>query len=149
MPDPIHEILPGVLHWTAPHLNHGIESGSHYLVSEGVLVYLEEEEVKASLRRAALRFPDTAVAFDTYSTRMYRQQLKMGASRGIAPWKSPCDDPRTHEELGLRLTESVPVTRPPAGLRRELPPRYRLLLTLTDPVLKSAFRLNLYRSVSR
>jgi hypothetical protein len=38
MPEPIHEILPGVLHWTAPHPNHGIESGSHYLVDEGVVI---------------------------------------------------------------------------------------------------------------
>lgn len=38
MPEPIHEILPGVMHWTAPHPNHGIESGSHYLAQEGVLI---------------------------------------------------------------------------------------------------------------
>jgi O-methyltransferase involved in polyketide biosynthesis len=119
--------------------------GPYFLVSEGVLVYLDADAVRTSLRAVARRFPDAVIAFDTYSTSMYRQQQKMVKSRGIAPWKSPCDDPASLEELGLRLTDSVPVSRPPAGLRRELPPRYRLLLTLADPVLKSAFRMNLYR----
>jgi hypothetical protein len=38
MSEPIHEVLPGVLHWTAPHPSAGIESGSHYLVEEGILI---------------------------------------------------------------------------------------------------------------
>ena len=38
MAEPIHEVLPGVLHWTAPHPSAGIESGSHYLVAEAVLI---------------------------------------------------------------------------------------------------------------
>jgi hypothetical protein len=38
MPEPIHEVLPGVLHWTARHPTAGIESGSHYLVDEGILI---------------------------------------------------------------------------------------------------------------
>jgi hypothetical protein len=38
MPEPIHEILPGVLHWSARHATAGIESASHYLVEEGILI---------------------------------------------------------------------------------------------------------------
>ena len=38
MPEPVHEILPGVLHWSARHPTAGIESGSHYLVEEGILI---------------------------------------------------------------------------------------------------------------
>ena len=38
MPEPIHEVLPGVLHWTGRHPTAGIESGSHYLVEEGILI---------------------------------------------------------------------------------------------------------------
>ena len=38
MPERIHEVIPGVLHWTARHPSAGIESGSHLLVSEGVLI---------------------------------------------------------------------------------------------------------------
>ncbi len=36
--EPIHEVLPGVLRWSARHPSAGIESGSHYLVEEGVLI---------------------------------------------------------------------------------------------------------------
>jgi hypothetical protein len=38
MAEPIHEVLPGVLHWSARHPNTGLESGSHYLVEEGILI---------------------------------------------------------------------------------------------------------------
>lgn len=38
MPERIHEVIPGVLHWTARHPSAGIESASHFLVSEGVLL---------------------------------------------------------------------------------------------------------------
>jgi hypothetical protein len=38
MSEPIHEVLPRVLHWTAAHPSAGIESGSHYLVEEGILI---------------------------------------------------------------------------------------------------------------
>jgi hypothetical protein len=38
MPESIHEILPGVLHWTARHPTARLESGSHYLVEEGILI---------------------------------------------------------------------------------------------------------------
>jgi Metallo-beta-lactamase superfamily len=38
MPEPIREVLPGVLHWTARHPTARLESGSHYLVDEGILI---------------------------------------------------------------------------------------------------------------
>jgi hypothetical protein len=38
MAEAIHEVLPGVLHWTARHPSAGLESGSHYLVEEGILI---------------------------------------------------------------------------------------------------------------
>jgi hypothetical protein len=38
MAECIHEVLPGVLHWTARHRSAGLESGSHYLVEEGILI---------------------------------------------------------------------------------------------------------------
>lgn len=38
MAEPIHEVLPGVLHWAGHHPTAGLESGSHYLVEEGILI---------------------------------------------------------------------------------------------------------------
>ena len=38
MAESVHEVLSGVLHWTARHPSARLESGSHYLVEEGVLI---------------------------------------------------------------------------------------------------------------
>jgi hypothetical protein len=38
MAEAIHEVAPGVLHWTARHPTAGIESASHLLTREGVLI---------------------------------------------------------------------------------------------------------------
>ena len=38
MAEAIHEVLPGVWHWTARHPSAGLESGSHYLAAEGILI---------------------------------------------------------------------------------------------------------------
>jgi hypothetical protein len=38
MAEAIHEVLPGVLRWSARHPSAGLESGSHYLVEEGILI---------------------------------------------------------------------------------------------------------------
>jgi hypothetical protein len=36
--EPIHEVIPGVLHWSARHPNTGLDAASHYLVDESVLI---------------------------------------------------------------------------------------------------------------
>jgi hypothetical protein len=38
MSEPIHEVLPGILHWSARHPSAGLESGSHNHVEEGILI---------------------------------------------------------------------------------------------------------------
>jgi hypothetical protein len=38
MAEPIHEVLPGILHWSARHPSAGLDSASHLLVAEGVLI---------------------------------------------------------------------------------------------------------------
>jgi O-methyltransferase involved in polyketide biosynthesis len=119
--------------------------GPYFFVSEGVLVYLAAGDVTRTLARIAERFPGAWLAFDTYSRRTFGQQHKQAARKGMsALWAWACDDPRSLERLGLRLTESATLTRPPAGLRNQLPARYRYLLPLADPVLGPALALNLF-----
>jgi len=119
--------------------------GPYFFVSEGVLVYLEEEGVTRTLARIAGRFPGATLAFDTYSRRTLAQQRKVSARRGLgAPWAWACDDPRSLGRFGLRLVESAAITRPPAGLRSRLPSRYRYLLPLADPVLGQALTISLF-----
>ena len=119
----------------------------YFFVSDGVLVYLDEEKVTSALGRAVTRFPGSRVAFDTYSKQMYERQHATAARRGLAArWAWWCDDPRSLERLGLRVVDSRPVARPPAGLRRELPGRYRLLLGLMGPLMGKSLAVTLFRA---
>jgi len=117
--------------------------GPYFFVSEGVLVYLSEADVTRALARIAERFPGAMLAFDTYGRRAFGQQNKLAVRRGMsALWAWACDDPRSLERLGLRLLESATITRPPPGLRNQLPARYRYLLPLADPVFAKTLTLS-------
>jgi len=119
----------------------------YFFVSDGVLTYLREEDVTGLLTRIAGRFPGAMVAFDTYTRASMAQEQKMAAKRNFARWQWACDDPRSLERLGLTLAESVAVTRPPAGLRAQLPARYRYLLPLADPIFgKRGMAVGLFRA---
>jgi O-methyltransferase involved in polyketide biosynthesis len=122
--------------------------GPYFFVCEGVLVYLDEASVTATLRETARRFPASSIAFDTYGRRTLEQQHKLATQRNMAArWAWSCDNPGSlGARAGLELLATLPVTRPPAAVRRELPLRYRALLRLADPVLRSAFTLNLFRA---
>jgi O-methyltransferase involved in polyketide biosynthesis len=119
----------------------------YFFVSDGVLVYLREDDVTRTLSRIARRFPGAMLAFDTYSRRTFGQQHKTAARRGMAArWAWACDDPRSLDRFGLTLAETATITRPPKGLRPQLPPRYRYLLPLADPVLGKALAVSLFRA---
>ena len=119
--------------------------GPYFFAAEGVLPYLHEEQVSQVLTRIARQFPGALIALDTYSRKMMARQHKMAGRRGIAQWSWACDDPRSLERLGLTVTGSVPITRPPAGLMAQLPARFRLL-PLAGPLLGQAVRISLLRA---
>jgi O-methyltransferase involved in polyketide biosynthesis len=121
--------------------------GPYFFVAEGVLVYLPEEKVSQALSRIAERFPGSFVALDTYSRRAFEQQHRMAAKKNMpARWAWACDDPRSLERPGLRMVESTTITRPPRALRRQLPPRYRYLLPLADPLFGKVMSLALFQA---
>jgi O-methyltransferase involved in polyketide biosynthesis len=120
--------------------------GPYFFVSDGVLVYLREEDVTGALGRIAARFPGAMLAFDTYPQRTLTWEHKMAAKRNLPRWQWPVDDPRTLERLGLRLVESASVVRPPAGLRARLPARYRFLLPLAAPLMGNGPAISLFQS---
>ena len=122
--------------------------GPYFFVSDGVLVYLREADVVGTLTRIAARFPDAMLAFDTYPRITFADQHKMAAKRGFARWQWACEDPRALEALGLGLVESATITRPPAGVRANLPARYRFLLPVADPVLGRRLSLSLFRAAT-
>jgi O-methyltransferase involved in polyketide biosynthesis len=118
----------------------------YLFVSEGVLTYLPEDDVTATLARIAGRFPGALLAFDTYSRASANQQRRMAAKRGVAPWAWSCDDPRSFERFGLRVLESAAITRMPRGLREQLPARYRYAQPLADPIFGKSPALTLFRA---
>ena len=116
---------------------------------DGVLVYLPEDQVMATLARIAARFPGSLIALDTYPKRTFDQQHRLAARKGIdARWAWACDDPRALERTGLEVRESVTITRPPRAMRAELPFRYRYLIPLADPFLGKALAVTLFRASS-
>jgi hypothetical protein len=78
---------------------------------------------------------------------MLERQHKMAARKNMAArWACACDDPRSLESLGLDVLEQAAVTRPPAGLRAQLPPQYRYLLPLASKVLGDVAAVTLFRA---
>ncbi len=123
--------------------------GPYFFVAEGVLVYLPEEQVTATLARIAERFPGALIALDTYPKRAYDWQHQLAAKKGMdARWAWACDDPRSLERFGLEVSQSASITRPPRAMRSQLPARYRYLMPLADPVLGKTMAITLFRASS-
>jgi O-methyltransferase involved in polyketide biosynthesis len=122
--------------------------GPYFFVSDGVLVYLAEEDVMRTLAGLAEHFPGALIAIDTYSQQMLEREHRLATRWGIARWQWACDDPRSLEPLGLRVVEMARVTRPPRALRSALPASRRLLLASADPVLGRSMQLTLFRAAS-
>jgi O-methyltransferase involved in polyketide biosynthesis len=123
--------------------------GPYFFVAEGVLVYLPEDQVTATLARLAVRFPGALAALDTYPKRTFDQQHRLAARKGMdAQWAWACDDPRSLERFGFEVRQSATITRPPRDMRTQLPARYRYLVPLADPLLGKSMALTLFRARS-
>ena len=123
--------------------------GPYFFVADGVLVYLPEDQVMATLARMAERFPGALLALDTYPKQTFDRQHRLAARKGIdARWAWACDDPRSLERFGFEVMESATVTRPPRPMRGQLPARYRYLMPLADPVLGKTLAITLFRASS-
>jgi O-methyltransferase involved in polyketide biosynthesis len=123
--------------------------GPYFFVAEGVLAYLPEDQVTVTLASIAEQFPGALIALDTYTKRTFDQQHRLAAKRGMdARWAWSCDDPRSLERFGLEVMESASITRPPRGMRSQLPARYRYLMPLADPVLGKTIAITLFRASS-
>ena len=123
--------------------------GPYFFVADGVLAYLPEEQVTATLARIAERFPGALIALDTYPRQTFDRQHRLAAKKGMdARWAWACDDPRSLERFGFEVMESATLTRPPRVMRGQLPARYRYLMPLADPLLGRAMAITLFRASS-
>ncbi len=122
--------------------------GPYFFAAEGVLAYLEQ--APQVIARIAGSFPGALIVLDTYSQRTLEQQHKLAARKSMdARWAWSCDDPRTLESLGLEVVRGASVTRPPAELRRRLPPLYRYALPLASRIAGDLATVTLFRASSR
>jgi O-methyltransferase involved in polyketide biosynthesis len=123
--------------------------GPYFFVADGVLAYLPEDQVTATLARLAERFPGALIALDTYPKQTLDRQHRLAEKKDMdARWAWACDDPRSLERLGLEVRQSVSITRPPRAMRSQLPARYRYLMPLADPLLGRALAITLFRASS-
>jgi O-methyltransferase involved in polyketide biosynthesis len=104
--------------------------GPHFLVTEGVLVYLKPDEVHRAIRQIAERLPGAGLALDVYSAKLTRREHELAARKNFARWNWPCDDPAELEPLGLRLREIATFRRAPAGMT--VPWNMRTRMALLD-----------------
>ena len=116
----------------------------YFLVSEGMLVYLQPDEAHRALRQIVERFSGAGLAIDTYPAAMMRRQHRLAANRRIARWQWACDDPRELESLGLSVRDTASYRRLPAPLRPLIPLHYRALLSLFDRMTGGMLGLTLF-----
>jgi O-methyltransferase involved in polyketide biosynthesis len=122
--------------------------GPYFFVSEAVLLYLSEDQVRAAVRQLAERFPDSRLAFDTGGATMMDSQDRNPVFRAVsARMRWTCDDPRRLAAWGLRLLDSRTFATPQPELARTWPWRYRRgmpLLARVVPRIVNSYRLNLF-----
>ncbi|MEB4212094.1 class I SAM-dependent methyltransferase [Mycobacterium sp. 94-17] len=126
--------------------------GPYLFLSEAVLVYLTEAQVRTVLSQLAQRFAGSLLAFDTVGAVMLRTQQRNGSMHAVtARMQWACEDPRRLEAWGTRLLETRTLASPQADVARSWPARYRYglpLLARLLPVVNS-YKFNLFTLAPR
>lgn len=118
----------------------------YFFVSEGVLLYLDEGDVRRALGQLARGFPGALIAFDTAGRWMVEHQDDAMFNKKIAAeYAWHCDDPAKIErwDLGLRLTESRTLLQLPRTLRSRIPLVPRLVLAGVKAIYRGKARVYL------
>ena len=126
-------------------------TGPFLFVSEAVMAYLAEDDVRSVFARIGARLPGAWVAVDTFSRMLVEQILARDVRRVMSmnmQWT--CGDPREVERwgVGATLLESRNLGQPQAALRRKLAPVYRVGMAVADRLggrRLDGYRLNLYK----
>lgn len=116
------------------------------LMSEAVLLYFPQSEVRAVLARMADTFRGCCIAFDTGGPVMMNNQDRNPVFRAVtARMQWICADPAQLHTLGLRLRESRTFAFPPPHVARRWPAKYRYGLKLFGwTPLISTYKMNLF-----
>jgi O-methyltransferase involved in polyketide biosynthesis len=123
--------------------------GPYLFVSEGVLVYLAEEQVRTVLSQLAERFEGSVIAFDTAGAVMLRNQHRNGSMHAVdARMQWVCEDPHEVEQWGLDLLQSRTFATPQPDVADSWPARHRYGMPLLGrllPAVVNGYRFNLFR----
>lgn len=126
--------------------------GPWLFVSEAVLIYLDEADVRRTLEQLAATFPQSSIATDTTDAAMVAGQGRHDAMRHLPreSWfRWECDDPAVVESWvpQLRLDQSLTFVDAGPDIVRRLPWKFRLLVRLAPGLLRRrirGYRLNLF-----
>lgn len=126
--------------------------GPHLFLSEAVLIYLRDDDVRRVLTQLAQRFPDSMLAFDTAGDRMVTGQDR---NRSLAKVKARlrwvCDDPHDVEPCGLELLETRTLANPQPEIAGSWPLPRRLgmsVLARLMPSMVNTYKFNVFRAVT-
>jgi len=122
--------------------------GPVFLLSEAVLLYFPQEQVRDVLGRLARRFAGNRIAVDTGGTFMMNHQDSNPVFRSIpARMQWICNDPRTLEDLGLTLLESRSFAQPQKSIAVRWPWKYRIgLAAIGFTPMVTGYRMNLFQA---
>ncbi|MEM6573426.1 MAG: class I SAM-dependent methyltransferase [Pseudomonadota bacterium] len=126
--------------------------GPWLFVSEAVLIYLDEADVRQAVTRLAEAFDSVWLIMDTTSRAMVATQDKHDAMRHMSKeswFRWGCDNPAVVESWvpGLQLQESLTIADVPADIFPRLPWKFRFGLKLMPSFYRKrvdGYRINLY-----
>lgn len=126
--------------------------GPWMFVSEAVLPYLDEADVRRTFEQLASTFPEASIATDTTDTAMVAGQASHDAMQHLPreSWfRWECDDPAAIESWvpSLRLDRSLTFADAEPDVVQSMPWKYRLLVRFAPGLLRrrlKGYRLNLF-----
>jgi O-methyltransferase involved in polyketide biosynthesis len=123
--------------------------GPYLFLSEAVLIYLTDDDVRRTLTQLSLRFPGSEIAFDTCTERMISgQDRNRSLAQVNARLQWICDDPRDLERCGLELLDTRTLATPQPEIAKTWPPlrRYGMpVLARLAPSMVNVYKFNLFR----
>ena len=124
----------------------------YLFLSEAVLIYLGDDDVRRVLTQLSQRFPGSLIAFDTAGKKMISgQDRNKSLAQVTARLQWVCDDPSDVERWGLELLDTRTLATPQPEIAKTWPPQRRYgmsLLACLAPAMVNTYKFNLYRATS-
>ena len=121
----------------------------YLFISEAVLIYLSDDEVRRVVAQVSQRFPGSLIAFDTAGKRMVsNQDDNRSLAQVSARLQWICDNPRDLERWGLELLDTRTLATPQPEIAKTWPAQRRYgmpLLARLAPAVVNTYKFSLFR----